>query len=45
VTERQKDNIKNGIHDFKRKYLVVSREKGRMRAWQVNLHDKKPSSR
>jgi hypothetical protein len=32
VTERQKDNIKNGISDFKGKYLAVSREKSRMRA-------------
>jgi hypothetical protein len=44
VTERQKDNIKNGIGGFKGKYLAVSMEKGRMRAWQVNLHDKDPSS-
>jgi hypothetical protein len=37
VTERQKDNTRNRIQGFKEKYVVVSREKGRMIAWQENL--------
>jgi len=37
VTDRQENNIKNGIQGFKEKYLDVSKEKGRMRAWQVNV--------
>jgi hypothetical protein len=37
VTGRQENNIKNKIQGFKEKYIVVSREKGRMIAWQVNL--------
>jgi hypothetical protein len=31
VTERQKDNIKNGIGGIKEKYFVDSMEKGRMK--------------
>jgi hypothetical protein len=43
VTERQEDDIKNIDQGFMEKYSSVSKEKGRMRAWQVNLHDKNPS--
>jgi len=44
VTERQENNIKNINQGFREKYSSVSKEKGRMRAWQVNLHEKNPSS-
>jgi len=37
VTERQKDDIKNRNQGFNEKYPNVSKEKGRIRAWQVNL--------
>jgi hypothetical protein len=40
VTERQKDYIKNINQGFKGKYPAVSRKKGRMRAWQLNLASK-----
>jgi len=44
VTERQKDDIKNRNQGFSEKSPNVSKEKGRMRAWQVNLRDKNSCS-
>jgi len=44
VTERQENNIKNINQGFRGKYPSVSKEKGRMRAWQVNLRDKNSCS-
>jgi len=41
---KTKNNIKNRNQGFSEKYPNVSKEKGRMRAWQVNLRDKNSCS-